>query len=81
MVNNLKQLRERHCTSIIRLIKQDALKKKRNILSVSYNKNKVNFYLQVSKSKIFVGISIEIKKRIGIVISLIFMLLFNLIPT
>ena len=36
MVNNLKQLRERHCTSIIRLIKQDALKKKRNILSVSY---------------------------------------------
>ena len=28
MVNNLKQLRERHCISIIRLIKQDALKKK-----------------------------------------------------
>ena len=27
-MNNLKQLRERHFTSIIRLIKQDALKKK-----------------------------------------------------
>ena len=80
MVNNLKQLRERHCTSIVQLIKQDALKKKKNILSVSYNKNKVNFYLQVSKSKTFVGISIGIKK-IGIVPSLIFMLLFNLIPT
>ena len=27
MVNNSKQLRERHCTSIIQLIKQSALKK------------------------------------------------------
>ena len=27
MLNNLKQLRERHCTSLIQLIKQGALKK------------------------------------------------------
>ena len=65
MVNNLKQLRGKQCTSIFRLIKQDAFKKNRNIWSVSYNKNKVNFYLQVSKSKIFVGISIGIKKKLA----------------
>ena len=70
---NGKQLKtiKRHCTTIIRLIKQDALnKKKRKILTVSYDKNKVNFYLQVFKSKAFVGICIKIKK-IGIVPSLI----------
>ena len=36
MVNNLKQLRKRYCTSIIQLIKQDALEK--NMLLVYYKK-------------------------------------------
>ena len=31
IVNNLRQLKEKHCTSIIPLIKQDALKRNNNI--------------------------------------------------
>ena len=41
MVNNLKRLMDRHCTSIIRLIKQDALKTKR--------KHFVSLFVFVSK--------------------------------
>ena len=37
MVNNLRQLGENHCTSIIPLIKQNALKRNNNLL-VYYNK-------------------------------------------
>ena len=74
MVNNLKQLRERQCKSIIRLIKQDALKKKKHLVSL-LNKNKVNFIYKYRK---FLLESALESKKIGIVPSLLFMLLFNL---
>ena len=79
MVNNLKQLSEMQRTSIIRLIKQEALIKK-NILSVSYNKNKVNFISKYQNRKFLLESALK-SKKIGIVPSLIFTLLFNLIPT
>ena len=55
MMNNQKQLKERHCTSIIQLIKQGALEK--IFLLVSYKK-KGEFYLK--RIRIEIGMKIKI---------------------
>ena len=54
MVNNLRQLRERHCMSIIQLIKQNTFKKTFCLYII---KNKVYFKYQIENE---IGIGIKI---------------------
>ena len=59
MVNNLKQLRKRHCTSIMQLIKLCAFKKN----CKPHIKNKVNSDEEESESKNVVEMGIGVKKN------------------
>ena len=67
MVNDLKQLKKRHCTSIMQLIKLGAFKKN----CLPHIKNKVNSDKKESESKNVVEIGIGVKKKIGFIPSLI----------
>ena len=59
MVNDLKQLKKRHCTSIMQLIKLSSFKKN----CLPHIKNKVNSDYEESESKNVVEIGIGVKKK------------------
>ena len=82
MINGkqFEKLRDKHCTSIIRLIKQDTLKKK-HFLLVSYKKQSEFLFTRIRIENFCWNRHRNQKKKIDIVPSLIFMLLFNSILT